>query len=115
MREASVLRKYARENLADHGYELIRSNPNIVHVFPDGTSNGLFATYDETCESIGKFSNRDARRGSGAARDSRTALCASARGRRRRSITSRTARGAQRWRDEGNACGCWEDGARREP
>jgi len=46
--------------LADHGFELIRSNPNIVHVFPDGTSNGLFATSDETCESIGKFSNRDA-------------------------------------------------------
>jgi beta-carotene ketolase (CrtO type) len=46
--------------LADHGFELIRSNPNIVHVFPDGTSNGLFATLDETCESIGKFSNRDA-------------------------------------------------------
>lgn len=58
MREASVLRKYAGEKLADHGYELIRSNPNIVHVFPDGTSNGLFATSDETCESIGKFSNR---------------------------------------------------------
>jgi beta-carotene ketolase (CrtO type) len=46
--------------LADHGFELIRSNPNIVHVFPDGTSNGLFATLDETCESIGKFSNKDA-------------------------------------------------------
>ncbi|MGE4172759.1 MAG: phytoene desaturase family protein [Methylocystis sp.] len=46
--------------LAEHGFELIRSNPNIVHVFPDGTSNGLFATIDETCESIGKFSNRDA-------------------------------------------------------
>lgn len=36
-------------------------------------------------------------------------------GRRRRSITSRTARGAQRWRDEGNACGYREDGVRREP
>jgi beta-carotene ketolase (CrtO type) len=46
--------------LADHGFELIRSNPNIVHVFPDGTSNGLFETLDETCESLGAFSKRDA-------------------------------------------------------
>jgi len=46
--------------LAGHGFELIQSNPNVVHAFPDGTSNGLFETLDESCDSIGQFSNKDA-------------------------------------------------------
>ena len=46
--------------LAEHGFELIRSNPSMMHVFPDGTCVGLFGTIDETCESIGQFSRRDA-------------------------------------------------------
>jgi len=46
--------------LAEHGFELIHSNPNVVHTFPDGTSNGLFETLDETCQSIGQFSKQDA-------------------------------------------------------
>ena len=46
--------------LSHHGLELIHSNPNVVHAFPDGTCNGLFGTLDETCESIGQFSKRDA-------------------------------------------------------
>ena len=46
--------------LADHGFELIHSSPNFVHAFPDGTCGGVFGTLDETCESIGKFSKKDA-------------------------------------------------------
>ena len=46
--------------LAEHGFELIHSSPNMVHAFPDGTCNGLFGTIDETCESIGQFSKQDA-------------------------------------------------------
>lgn len=47
-------------DLARHGFELIRSNPSMVHTFPDGTCVGLCGTVDETCESIGQFSKRDA-------------------------------------------------------
>jgi phytoene dehydrogenase-like protein len=46
--------------LAEHGFELIHSSPNIVHAFPNGTCNGLFGTIDETCDSIGQFSKQDA-------------------------------------------------------
>jgi phytoene dehydrogenase-like protein len=46
--------------LAEHGFELIRSNPSVVHAFPDGTCSGLFGTLEETCDSIGQFSKRDA-------------------------------------------------------
>ncbi|WP_419913873.1 phytoene desaturase family protein [Hoeflea sp.] len=46
--------------LGEHGFELIRPNPNMVHAFPDGTCVGLFRTVEETCESIAQFSRRDA-------------------------------------------------------
>lgn len=46
--------------LARHGFELLRPDPNWVHAFPDGRGIAFWRDLDETCRSIAEFSRRDA-------------------------------------------------------
>ena len=46
--------------LARHGFELLRPDPNWVHAFPDGRGIAFWRDLEETCHSIAQFSRRDA-------------------------------------------------------
>jgi beta-carotene ketolase (CrtO type) len=46
--------------LARHGFELLRPDPNWVHAFPEGRGIVFWRDLDETCRSIAQFSRRDA-------------------------------------------------------
>lgn len=46
--------------LADYGYELLHPDPCWSHPFPDGRGLSVYRDIDRTCESISRFSARDA-------------------------------------------------------
>ena len=46
-------------NLAQHGFELIYTNPCFSHVFPNGQSVCVRPNLDETCRSFAQFSQKD--------------------------------------------------------
>ncbi len=58
----------AELGLHRYGFELLRPEVNYSQVFPDGASISVFRDIERTCDSIGRFSARDA--------DAWRALCA---------------------------------------
>ncbi|MEW4531459.1 NAD(P)/FAD-dependent oxidoreductase [Maioricimonas sp. JC845] len=46
--------------LAEYGYQLLRPDPCWSHAFPDGQAITVFRDIDRTCQSIARFSQRDA-------------------------------------------------------
>jgi phytoene dehydrogenase-like protein len=46
--------------LAERGFTLIRSDPDFAHVFPDGSSVSICRDIETNCDSIARYSRKDA-------------------------------------------------------